>query len=119
MLLSVLGASMAFAVPMVTSEISFFQTPNHHIVHTADVGLAARAPPLAVSNVAVTGGVTSMQVGAFAVRGQETVAALCGFGGDLNATNTEADNVLNGQRLSRQLSAEEAVGVRMLQEISG
>jgi hypothetical protein len=72
-----------------------------------------------VSNVAVTGGVTSMQVGAFAVRGQETVAALCGFGGDLNATNTEADNVLNGQRLSRQLSAEEAVGVRMLQEISG
>ena len=34
-----------------------------------------------------------------------------------NAPNTADDNVLNGQRLSRKLSAEEAAGVRMPQEI--
>ena len=87
MLFSVLGAGMAFAVPMNTSEISFYQAENTLLTQAADAGFTARAPPMAVSNVAVTGGVTSMQGSAFTVHGQETVAALFGFGDDLNATN--------------------------------
>jgi hypothetical protein len=44
MLISALGASMAFAVPMVASEISFYQTENPHVIQGDDVVFAARAP---------------------------------------------------------------------------
>lgn len=87
MLFSALGASIAFAAPINTSEFSFYQAENSLLNQTDDVGFAARAPPLAVPNVAITGGVTSMQGSAFALHGQETVAALFGFGVDLDAPN--------------------------------
>lgn len=82
MLLSTLGASMALAVPVATSEISFFQAEPTQFAQTDDVGFAARAPPLAAANVGVTGGVTVMQGSAFALHGQETVAVLFGFSVD-------------------------------------
>jgi hypothetical protein len=78
---------MVFAVPTTTSPISLSQSENTLLTQADDVGFAARAPPLAVTNVAITGGVTSMQGSAFAMHGQETVAALFGFDADLNATN--------------------------------
>ena len=84
------------AMPMATSEIAFGQDENTLFTQADDVGFAARAPPMAMSNVEVTGGVTVMRGSAFALHGQETVAALFGFGGDLYATNTADDNVLNG-----------------------
>jgi hypothetical protein len=87
MLVSALGASVAFAVPMNASEISFYQADNTLLREATDVSFAARAPPLAVANVATTGDVTVMQGSAFALHGQETVAALFGFGVDLNAPN--------------------------------
>lgn len=83
MLLSTLGASMALAlaVPVATSEISFFQAETTQFAQTDDVGFAARAPPLAAANV----GVTVMQGSAFALHGQETVAVLFGFSVDFFA----------------------------------
>ena len=56
MMFSALGASMAFAIPVVSSDITYFQTEPTHILQADDTGFAARAPPLAVTNVAVTGG---------------------------------------------------------------
>lgn len=79
---------MAFAAPMATSEITYFQTETTYFVQAADVGFAARAPPLAVSNIAGAGGVTVMHGGAFTLHGQETVAALFGFSVDSTVTNT-------------------------------
>jgi hypothetical protein len=73
---------MVFAVPTTTSPISLSQSENTLLTQADDVGFAARAPPLAVTNVAITGGVTSMQGSAFAMHGQETVAALFGFDDD-------------------------------------
>lgn len=93
MLFSVLGPSMAFAVPMGTSEISFCQADNAFLSENDDVGFAARAPPLAACDVEVTGGVTVMQGGAFALHGQEAVAALFGFDADHIATNTGVRNL--------------------------
>ena len=87
MLISALGASMAFAIPLNTSEILFYQTENLHSHATASVNFEARAPPLDVSNVVVTGGVTVMQGSTFALRGQETVAVFFGFNADHNAPN--------------------------------
>jgi hypothetical protein len=87
MLFSVLGASMAFAVPMGTSGIIYSQTETTHFTPADDLAFAARALPMAVTNVTITGGVTVMQGSAFALNGQETVAALSGFDGDFNATN--------------------------------
>jgi hypothetical protein len=94
MLFSALGASMAFSMPMNTSEISFYQAENTRLSQYQNVGFAARAPPIAAANIAVTGGVTVMQGSAFALHGQETVAALLGFGTDHTATNN-ADDLAN------------------------
>ncbi len=88
MLFSALGASMAVAAPMDTTEIPFYQTENTPFSQAADVGFTARAPPLAVAKFEVPGGVTPMQGSAFALHGQETVAALFGFVGDHKATNS-------------------------------
>jgi len=88
MLLSVFGANMAFALPVAVSDITYFQTENMLLTQSQDVGFAARAPPLAAPNVTITGDVTVMQGSAFALHGQETTAALFGFGVDLNAPNT-------------------------------
>jgi hypothetical protein len=87
MLFSAFGTNMAFAVPMATSDITYLQTEATHFIQANDVGFAARAPPMAVSNVAATGGVTVMQGGAFSLHGQETVAALFGFERSSNAPN--------------------------------
>ena len=87
LLFSISGVSMAFAVPLVTSDITYFQTETTDFVQIDDTGFAARAPPVAVANVAITGGVTSIQGSAFALHGQESVAALFGSDGIANATN--------------------------------
>jgi hypothetical protein len=99
MLFSVFGANMTFAMPMAKSDITYFQTETIHIAQGDDVSFAARAPPMAADNVVVAGGVTVMQGSAFVLHGQETVAALFGFDGDLNATNTAtrgADDIGTG-----------------------
>lgn len=88
MLFSALGASMAVAVPMNATEIPFFQAKSTLQTQPADVGFAARAPPVAVPNVAITGGVTAMHGGAFVTHGVETQWASLNFGADLYATNT-------------------------------
>jgi len=88
MLFSALGASMAFAFPTTTSEISFHQTEKAIWADVTDVGFAAPAPPVNGQNVAITGGVTGLQCSAFALHGQETVAALFGFDASFDATNT-------------------------------
>ncbi|HIE30063.1 TPA: hypothetical protein EYP66_22590, partial [Candidatus Poribacteria bacterium] len=95
---------MAFAMPMMASEIIYSQTETTPIAEGDDVGFAARAPPLAVPNVAATGSVTVTQGSAFALHEQETVAALFGFGVDINAINRtlpsgytrNADGTING-----------------------
>ena len=55
-LFSALGASIAFAVPMTASEISFFQAETPHFTQADDVGFTARAPPMAVSNTEASAG---------------------------------------------------------------
>jgi hypothetical protein len=90
-LLSVFGISTVFAVPMATSEISFYQTEKVLLARAYDVDFEARAPPLAVPNVGVTGGVTVMRGSAFGLHGQETVAALFGFDADHNAPNRTSE----------------------------
>lgn len=100
MLFTVFGANMAFAVPLVTSEIIYPQTKTTHFSQGDDVGFAARAPPMAVTNVTVTGGATVRRGSAFSLHGQETVAALFGFGADLNATNRTSDNFLDSTTAS-------------------
>ncbi len=93
MLFSTLSTSIASAVPLASSEIRYFQTETMHVLQPDDVGFTARAPPIAVSNVAVTGGATVMQGSSFDLHGQEAVAALFGFGSRFYAPNT-ADDVL-------------------------
>lgn len=88
MLFTVFGANMAFAVPLVTSEIIYPQTKTTHFSQGDDVGFAARAPPMAVTNVTVTGGATVRRGSAFSLHGQETVAALFGFDDNFFATNS-------------------------------
>jgi hypothetical protein len=109
MLFSALGASMAFAVPMTTSEISFYQAENTLMTQAKDVGFAARAPPIAMSNVAATGGVNVMHGGAFVLHGQETVAALFGFDADHVATNNVRPPVPNPT--AQQLAKADELGV--------
>lgn len=101
--LTVFGASMVLAVPMSTSELSFYQAENVLLAQSTDVGFTACAPPMAMSNVATTGGANVMHRGAFVLHGQETVAALFGFDGGFIATNrilTQIDefvDVTNGR----------------------
>lgn len=87
MLFAAFGANAALAMPLVASDITYFQGEPTHIGQTNDVGFAARAPPMAAVNLAATGGVTVMQGGAFALLEQEMVAALFGFSVNLNAPN--------------------------------
>lgn len=102
MLLSTLGASMALAAPMATSEITYFQTETTHFAQGADVNFAARAPPLAVTNVALTGGGTVIRGGTYTLHGQETVAALFGFDADHNATNNGVPNLTSSGTLTNR-----------------
>ena len=88
MLFSALGASMVFAVPLMTSDITYFQAETTLFAQADNVGFTARAPPTAMSNVAATGGTTVMQGSAFALDEQETVAVFFGFDADHFATNT-------------------------------
>ncbi len=88
LLLTALGAAMVLSAPLTASSITYFQTETVYFVKADNVDSAARAPPLAEANVAITGGVAVRHGSAFAVHGQETVAALVGFGVDLNAPNT-------------------------------
>jgi hypothetical protein len=87
MLFTVFGVNTALAVQMATSEITYLQTETTHLAQGADASFAARAPPMAVDNVEVTGGVTVVQGSAFTLHGQETVASLFGFNADHIATN--------------------------------
>ena len=87
-LFSALGTSMAFAVPMNMSEITFAQTDTADFAQPVNVGFAARAPPLAAANAVLTGGVTFMQGSAFTLHCQETVAALFGFDANYTAPNS-------------------------------
>jgi hypothetical protein len=96
MLFLVFGINLAIAVPVSASGISFYQSEKIFLTTADDVGFAARAPPLTVSNVEVTGGANVIQGRAFALHGQETVAALLGFGADHNATNTGVDDLIPG-----------------------
>jgi hypothetical protein len=88
MLFSVFGANLAFAMTMTTSDVTYFQTETIHVTKADNVGFAARAPPMAVSNVEVTGDVIVIRGSAFALHGQKTVAALFGFDADHTAPNT-------------------------------
>lgn len=54
MLFTALGVSMAFAVPITTSEITFYQTENVLLTQADNVGFAPRASPMAEANVAIT-----------------------------------------------------------------
>lgn len=104
LLVTALSAVAMPMAPTASNQAQFFPLQQVATVEHTEVNFAARAPLLAVSNVAVTGGITSMQGSAFALHGQETVAALFGFGGDLNAPNsvssrplTAGDLGINGQ----------------------
>ncbi len=103
-LFTILGANAVFSVPFSASELTFFQSETTHITQEDDVGFAARAPPLAAANVEVTGGVTVMQGSAFALHGQETVAALFGFDVGLNAPNTGAKTVGHAENAQTLIS---------------
>lgn len=68
------------AAPTGAGEITFYRTDTTHVAQVDDIGFTARAPPMAVSNVAATGGVSAMQGGAFVLHGHETVTVPFGFG---------------------------------------
>jgi len=87
---------MAFAAPTSTSEPTYFPGQATHFAQGADVSFAARAPPMAGPNVAVTGGVTVMRGSTFASNGQETVAALFGFERSTTAPNRIFDFTTSG-----------------------
>ncbi len=97
MLIAMVGTGMAFAVTTTATELTYHQTENLPLLQTDDIDFAARAPPLAVFNIEVTGGVTVIQGSAFALHGQETVAALFGFGRDFIATNRTLPDFQHGQ----------------------
>lgn len=92
-LFSALGASVALAVPVATSESIYFQTYTKHAAQSEDDGFAARAPPFAAQNVAITGGVAVMQGSAFALNGQGDATCLKGFH---NAQRIEAKEQFKG-----------------------
>ena len=99
-LISFFGVNTVFSVPMTASAISFSQTEKTLSTQAANVGFAARAPPSAVPNVAITGGVTVMQGGAFSLHGQKTGAALFGFNGDFDAPNRTVDGIWDQGRFT-------------------
>lgn len=95
MLFSTLGASMAFAIPTNTSENLLYQADNTLLSEANDVGFTARAPPLAVSNIEVTGSITVMHGSAFVTDGAETQWASLNFGADLVAPNNVPNLVID------------------------
>ncbi|EBA11190.1 deaminase [Roseobacter sp. CCS2] len=74
------GVGPVLAPPALALDVQYRQLNQYHTNQASDIGFAARAPPLAAANVATIGDVTVMQGGSFALYGQETVAALFGFG---------------------------------------
>lgn len=113
LLVTAFSATATPVAPAASQQVDF---PPYHqaaLAEHADVHFTARAPPLAVSNVEVTGGVTVMQGSAFAVHGQETVAALFGFGDSSFAPNsvlTSSDFPDVNARLSTQRQARHIEG---------
>ena len=110
MLFSVFGTNIAFAVPLVTSEIIYPQTEITHFTQGENVGFTARAPPMAAASVVGTGGVTVIQSSAFFLHGQETVAAIFGFDRATIASNTGVRPPAVNPT-STQLAAAERLGV--------
>jgi len=92
---------MASAVSVPASDITYFQTETSRIGRGDGVGFAARAPPIAMSNVAITGGVTVMQGSAFTLHKQETVAALFSFECFTNVTNSVLNLTKSGTLTNR------------------
>ena len=75
-------------MPVMPPGFQYTQIIKHHTNQATDIGFAAREPPLAAEDVTVTGGVTVVQGSAFALHGQETVAALFGFDDDFIVPNS-------------------------------
>lgn len=81
------GVGFALAKTQPTDDLRFSPV-QISVTDQCELGwFDVRGPPLAVSNIAITGGVAVMHGGGAVVHGQETVAALFGFDGDFNATN--------------------------------
>jgi len=87
LLFTAFGVNVSFAAQGGWTQV------NHPIVaqdlssQSINLAFTVRATPLTGQNVEITGGVTVMQGSAVALHGQETVAALFGFGIDLVAPN--------------------------------
>lgn len=87
LLLSAVGAPATPMAPTAAHQAVFFSYQEAVRVEHTDMYFATRAPLVSAANVAITGDVTVMQGSAFALYGQETVAALFGFSADHIAPN--------------------------------
>ena len=113
-LVAAFGAGSALAMTLAISDFQYTQRVQHQTEQAVDIGFAARASPLTAGNVAAAGDVSVMYGGAFALHGQETVAALFDFNADLHATNrgfgsTDAVTVSGTRAIDKAVSYENGV----------
>ena len=72
LLFATLGAVPVLAMPQPMVDTHYTSFKLQITEQSNYIAFTARAPPMAVPNVALTGGVTVMQGGAFTLHGQET-----------------------------------------------
>ncbi|EEE35326.1 conserved hypothetical protein [Rhodobacteraceae bacterium KLH11] len=94
LLVTALSAVAMPLAPITSHQAKFFPHHNTEIAEHTDVHFAARAPPTAVTNVAIAGDFFVMHGSAFVLHGNETHVASLDFSADFVATNktaTQAD----------------------------
>lgn len=88
LLISVLSAVAMPMAPTAPHQAEFFPHQQAAVAKHADVHFAARAPPMAVADVAITGAAVAERGNGIAMRGHETQVVSLGFGVGLDATNS-------------------------------
>lgn len=105
LLLAVLSAEATPLAPTASHQAEFFPHQKAVVAEHTNAHFAARAPPMAVDNVAFTGAAVAGYGNGTVMHGDETHVASLGFGVGLDATNT-ADEVFTGARTLSRLDAE-------------
>ncbi len=93
MLVAALGAVAMPMAPTASHETEFFPYQEAFVAEHTDVHCAARAPPMAVANIAIAGAAVAEHGNGFLMHGHEVHVASLSFGVGFDATNT-ADDVL-------------------------
>ncbi|MGC3939532.1 colicin E5-related ribonuclease [Roseobacter sp. EG26] len=105
-LLSILSAVAMPVAPSASHQVEFFPYQEAVVAEHTSVHFAARAPPLAATNVAVTGTAVAEQGNCIIMHGNETQVASFGFDVCLDAPNSVVPtNIPTSGRKFNQLTS--------------